>query len=94
MILVLWKQLIKKHGGELTKALNLSSLSKISDGYTPGQINKVIQTVTTKRRILQQAKRPLTAMEFVEPLAKSDPVFQEEEEALKVQYSSYMIFNC
>uniref|UniRef100_A0A3B4AG58 AAA+ ATPase domain-containing protein n=1 Tax=Periophthalmus magnuspinnatus TaxID=409849 RepID=A0A3B4AG58_9GOBI len=80
---ILWKQLIQKHGGKLTPALNLSSLSKISDGYTPGHIVKVIQTVITKRRILQQAKRPLTAVEFVEPLAKIDPVFQEEEEALK-----------
>ncbi|KAJ0032484.1 hypothetical protein NQD34_002565, partial [Periophthalmus magnuspinnatus] len=85
--IILWKQLIQKHGGKLTPALNLSSLSKISDGYTPGHIVKVIQTVITKRRILQQAKRPLTAVEFVEPLAKIDPVFQEEEEALKSWYA-------
>lgn len=84
--LVLWKQLIKKWGGEVTKALDLSSLAKISDGYTPGDMVRVIQSVVTKRRILQQAHRPLTAAEFVAPLAKIDPVFQEEEEALKVQY--------
>ncbi|KAJ0064981.1 hypothetical protein NL108_000949, partial [Boleophthalmus pectinirostris] len=81
--IILWKQLIQKHGGQLNPALNLSSLSKISDGYTPGHIVKVIQAVITKRRILQLTKRPLTAVEFVEPLAKLDPVFQEEEEALK-----------
>lgn len=46
---------------------------------------QVIQTVITKRRILQQARKPLTATEFVAPLAKIDPVFKEEEEALKVQ---------
>ncbi|KAK7889480.1 hypothetical protein WMY93_025040 [Mugilogobius chulae] len=84
---ILWKQLIEKHGGKLTKDLNLSSLSKISDGYTPGHIVKVIQTVITKRRILQMSKKPLTALEFVEPLAKFDPVFQEEEEALKSWYA-------
>lgn len=84
--LVLWKQLIKMQGGEVTKALDLSSLAKISDGYTPGHMVQVIQSVITKRRVLQQANRPLTAAEFVAPLAKIDPVFQEEEEALKVQW--------
>lgn len=89
---VLWKQLIKNQGGEITKALDLSSLAKISDGYTPGHIVQVIQSVITKRRILQQANRPLTAAEFVVPLAKIDPVFQEEEESLKVQWISHILF--
>ncbi|XP_040896572.1 dynein regulatory complex protein 11 [Toxotes jaculatrix] len=84
---ILWKQLIKKQGGEITNALDLSSLAKISDGYTPGHMVQVIQSVVTKRRILQQANRPLTAAEFVSPLAKIDPVFQEEEEALKNWYA-------
>lgn len=87
LLSVLWKQLIKRQGGEITKALDLSSLAKISDGYTPGHMVQVVQSVVTKRRILQQAKRPLTAAEFVAPLAKIDPVFQEEEEALKVQWT-------
>ncbi|XP_060889565.1 dynein regulatory complex protein 11 [Labrus mixtus] len=84
---ILLKQLIKKQGGVITKALDLSSLAKISDGYTPGHMVKVIQSVVTKHRILQQANRPLTAAEFVTPLAKIDPVFQEEEEALKNWYA-------
>uniref|UniRef100_A0A4W6FHI7 Zgc:153738 n=1 Tax=Lates calcarifer TaxID=8187 RepID=A0A4W6FHI7_LATCA len=84
---ILWKQLIKMQGGEVTKALDLSSLAKISDGYTPGHMVQVIQSVITKRRVLQQANRPLTAAEFVAPLAKIDPVFQEEEEALKNWYA-------
>ncbi|XP_036971789.1 dynein regulatory complex protein 11 isoform X2 [Acanthopagrus latus] len=84
---ILWKQLIKKQGGEVTRALDLSSLAKISDGYTPGHMVQVIQSTVTKRRILQQANRPLTAAEFVAPLAKIDPVFQEEEEALKNWYA-------
>uniref|UniRef100_I3IZZ0 Zgc:153738 n=1 Tax=Oreochromis niloticus TaxID=8128 RepID=I3IZZ0_ORENI len=84
---ILWKQLIRKHGGEVTEALDLSSLAKISDGYTPGHIVQVIQSVLTKHRIFQQAKRPLTAAEFIAPLAQIDPVFQEEEEALKSWYA-------
>ncbi|CAI5639460.1 unnamed protein product [Oreochromis niloticus] len=84
---ILWKQLIRKHGGEVTEALDLSSLAKISDGYTPGHIVQVIQSVLTKHRVFQQAKRPLTAAEFIAPLAQIDPVFQEEEEALKSWYA-------
>ncbi|XP_074491372.1 dynein regulatory complex protein 11 [Sebastes fasciatus] len=83
----LWKQLIRKQGGDVTRALDLSSLAKISDGYTPGHIVQVIQSILTKRRIIQQANKPLTAAEFVAPLAKIDPVFQEEEEALKNWYA-------
>lgn len=85
LLSVLWRKLIEKQGGEVTRALDLSSLAKISDGYTPGHMVQVIHRVVTKHRILQQANRPLTAAEFVAPLAKIDPVFQEEEESLKVQ---------
>nr|XP_057930400.1 dynein regulatory complex protein 11 isoform X1 [Doryrhamphus excisus]XP_057930401.1 dynein regulatory complex protein 11 isoform X1 [Doryrhamphus excisus] len=84
---VLWKQLIQKHGGKITTALDLSSLAKISDGYTPGHMIQAIQTVITKRRLLLQEKRPLSAIEFVAPLARFAPVFQAEEEALKKWYA-------
>lgn len=90
--LVLWKQLIQKQGGEVTKTLDLSSLAKLSDGYTPDHMVRVIQSVVTKRRISQQANKPLTAAEFVTPLAKIDPIFQEEEEAFKVQRHRVFIF--
>lgn len=90
LLSVLWNQLIQKAGGVITEALDLSSLAKISDGYTPGHIVKAIQSIVTKRRVLLQAKRPLTAVEFVPPLAKFDPVYQEEEEGLKVQFKKYL----
>ncbi|XP_008328814.1 dynein regulatory complex protein 11 [Cynoglossus semilaevis] len=84
---ILWKHLIQKHGGEVTTNLDLSSLAKISDGYTPGHMVQVIQRVVTKRRVLQQKNKPLIAAEFVSALAKFDPVFQEEEETLKNWYA-------
>ncbi|XP_013865764.1 IQ and AAA domain-containing protein 1 [Austrofundulus limnaeus] len=84
---VLWKKLIMKEGGEVTFALDLSSLAKNSDGYTPGHMVQAIRSVLTKKRILQQARKPLTAREFIPALAKLDPVFQEEEEALKSWYA-------
>lgn len=68
----------------MTSDLDLSSLAKISDGYTQGHMVQVVRSVLTERRIQQFPKRPLTASEFVSPLARVDPVFQEEEEALKV----------
>uniref|UniRef100_A0A3B3C2F2 IQ motif containing with AAA domain 1 like n=1 Tax=Oryzias melastigma TaxID=30732 RepID=A0A3B3C2F2_ORYME len=83
----MWKELINQKGGEITKALDLSALAKISDGYTPGHMIKAIQSVVTERRVRQQGRRPLTAAEFVAPLARIDPVFQEQEEALKNWYA-------
>ncbi|XP_073765644.1 uncharacterized protein isoform X3 [Danio rerio] len=84
---VMWKELIKKNGGEVTGDLDLSSLAKISDGYTQGHMVQVVRSILTERRIQQFPKRPLTASEFVSPLARIDPVFQEEEEALKNWYA-------
>ncbi|KAG5850704.1 dynein regulatory complex protein 11 [Anguilla rostrata] len=84
---VMWKQLIMKYGGTVTNMLDLSSLAKISDGYTQGHMVQVVQSVLTDRRIQQLSKRPLMASEFVKPLAKTDPVFQDEEEAFKNWYA-------
>ena len=52
-ILVLWPNLIKRHGGIVTDQLDVSSLSKVTDGYTPGHMVDVIKTVLTERRIKQ-----------------------------------------
>lgn len=38
----------------------------------------------------QLAKKPLTAMEFIGPLAKIDPIYKEEEEAFKVLAEKYL----
>ena len=50
---MLWPSLIKKHGGIVTDQLDVSSLSKVTDGYTPGHMVEVIKTVLTERRIKQ-----------------------------------------
>lgn len=83
--IVIWRQLIENSGVQVTNALDLSSLAKISDGYTQGHMVQVVRTILTERRLQQLAKRPLMAAEFITPLAKIDPVFQDEEEALKVK---------
>ncbi|GAB1285224.1 IQ motif-containing with AAA domain [Apodemus speciosus] len=84
---VLWKQIILRHGGELTNALNISCLSKVTDGFTQGQIVQVIKEVLTERRIRQQAHKPLTAIEFITMMTNMNPVYREEEENFKNWYA-------
>ena len=50
---VLWKTLITRYGGLATEALDVSSLAKITDGYTPGHMAQAIQQILTERRIQQ-----------------------------------------
>ena len=69
----------------MSPTLDISSLAKITDGYTPGQMNTACTRVLTERRINQLSKKPLQSVEFVTPLARLDPVYKEEEEAFKVR---------
>lgn len=82
---VLWKHMLEAKGVQVTQNLDISALVKVSDGYTPGQILKAIQSVLTKRRLMQLSKRPLVTSEFLGHLAKLEPVYREEEESLKVR---------
>ncbi|XP_019853334.1 PREDICTED: IQ and AAA domain-containing protein 1-like [Amphimedon queenslandica] len=43
----------------------MSSLAKVSDGYTPGHMITAITQVLTERRIQQLRKHPLTTAEFI-----------------------------
>ncbi|XP_052606416.1 dynein regulatory complex protein 11 isoform X1 [Peromyscus californicus insignis] len=83
---VLWKQIILRNGGVLTNALNISCLSKVTDGFTQGQIVKVVKDVLTDRRIRQQAYKPLTGVEFLTMMTSMNPVYKEEEECFKNWY--------
>lgn len=83
-ITVLWRRLILKNGGTLTNHLDVSSLSKVTDGYTPGHMVTAIQQILTERRIQALSKKPLTSVEFIAPLARIDPIYKEEEESFKV----------
>jgi len=76
--------MIARHGGQLTSALDISSLAKVSDGYTAGMIDGVCTAVLIERRINQLTKKPLASIEFIAPLARLDPIYKEEEEMFKV----------
>ncbi|KAL7065338.1 hypothetical protein AAHC03_04689 [Spirometra sp. Aus1] len=83
---LIWQVLIPKYQGEITDKLDLSSLAKISDGYTMGMMAKACQEVLTERRLALLEHKPLTTGEFILPLSRIDPVFQEEEDAYKSWY--------
>ena len=52
-LLVIWHNSIEKNNGRVSAQLDLSCLSKISDGYTPGHIITATQGVLNDRRITQ-----------------------------------------
>ncbi|KAM9483755.1 LOW QUALITY PROTEIN: dynein regulatory complex protein 11 [Clarias gariepinus] len=83
----LWKQLLRVRGVQLSPTLDLSSLAKVTDGYTQGHILQAVRSVLTSQRLSRQNKKPLTALEFIPPLARQDPIYKEEEEAFKSWYS-------
>ena len=79
---MLWRTLILRHGGTLTDAFDLQTISWIckTAGYTAGAIDAVVQKVLTQRRLQRMAIKPLSHAEFVPHLAKVDPVFKDEYE--------------
>ncbi|XP_072508300.1 IQ and AAA domain-containing protein 1-like [Notamacropus eugenii] len=83
---LLWKHLIERYGKSLLSQVDISGLTKVSDGYTPGDITLAVRSVMTEKRKIQLVKRPLTPYEFLEFLAKMDPVYEEEEVSLKDWY--------
>lgn len=81
---VTWQRLIQKHGGIVTTSLDVSALAKVSEGYSQGNMAHSVQAVLTERRLLQLPKKPLVANELLQMLARSDPIYPEEEMMLKV----------
>ncbi|KAL8164760.1 UNVERIFIED_CONTAM: hypothetical protein K2H54_004085 [Gekko kuhli] len=84
---VTWQRLIQKQGGTLAASLDLSALAKVSDGYTQGSMVQAVQAVLSERRLLQLPKRPLAAGEFLQMLARAEPIHPEEEEMLQDWYT-------
>ncbi|XP_032876303.1 dynein regulatory complex protein 11-like [Amblyraja radiata] len=80
---VIWRKLIEQHGGLVSDALDLSSLAKISDGYTPGHLAQAVRSVLTEQRLLQQAERPLAAHNFIHALSTIEPIYEQEDAAFK-----------
>ncbi|KAF3688250.1 IQ and AAA domain-containing protein 1 [Channa argus] len=82
----LWRDLLHTEGAEPGPSLDLSSLAKITDGFTAGHILTAVRSVLRPHRLKKLHLQPLTATEFVQSLSKMDPVYQEEEEAFKIWF--------
>ena len=50
---IIWRVLVQAYGGQITDSLDVSSLAKVTDGYTPGHIHAAISAVLTDRRVQQ-----------------------------------------
>ena len=50
---VIWRALVQNYGGQITDSLDISSLAKVTDGYTPGHIYTAVTAVLTDRRVQQ-----------------------------------------
>ncbi|XP_023330690.1 IQ and AAA domain-containing protein 1 isoform X2 [Eurytemora carolleeae] len=84
----LWKELILRSDGDILHSqFDLSTLAKISDGWTSGAISRSVTETLTEKRVLQQKFKELQAVEFIAALAKSEPVYREEEDAFVSWYS-------
>ncbi|KAK2857261.1 hypothetical protein Q5P01_005996 [Channa striata] len=82
----LWRDLLHAQGAEPGPSLDLSSLAKITDGFTPGHILTAVRSVLHPHRLKKLHLQPLTAAEFVQSLSRMDPVYREEEEAFKMWF--------
>ncbi|KAL1129138.1 hypothetical protein AAG570_013669 [Ranatra chinensis] len=71
----------------LSREFNTSSLARISDGFTIGNILASLKDVLTCKRVLQLRLHQLTQAEIVNALCKYDPVYKEQEEAFLLWYS-------
>ena len=72
----LWRELILKQKAVTTDILDVSSLAKVSDGYTPGHIVEVINQVLSERRKQQVGEDIWTAF-FIENSVSSKLFFLE-----------------
>ncbi|XP_059470997.1 dynein regulatory complex protein 11 isoform X2 [Neocloeon triangulifer] len=71
----------------VSRQFNTGVMAKLCDGYAMGTVVKVINEVMTCKRVLQLKTQPLTHAEFINCLAKYDPIFREEEECYSQWYA-------
>lgn len=75
---LIFKHLIEKQGVELTDAFKVGMFAHITEGVTPGSMNRCIKEVLTKRRKADINLRPLTVQDFVVPVSENYTCSVEE----------------
>uniref|UniRef100_T1J0G2 AAA+ ATPase domain-containing protein n=1 Tax=Strigamia maritima TaxID=126957 RepID=T1J0G2_STRMM len=83
---LLWSTFITNSMGYDLERVDISLLSKVSDGYTAGRIRNAIITVLTEYRKALNKSRPVETLEFINVFALLDPIYKEEEDAHKMWY--------
>ncbi|CAI9720153.1 regulatory complex 11-like [Octopus vulgaris] len=75
------------HGITLPAQFDLTSLAKVTDGFTPGDFVSALKSILTDHRKQSLNKRPLQAIELLTPLSAIDPVYKEQETVFKDWYA-------
>lgn len=76
---VLWQKFMKAHGVTIDPAkLNISTLARVSEGYSAGSIKQTVDRVLTARRVQQLKNRELKVQEFIGPLSRTAFCWTEE----------------
>jgi len=80
---VLWTRFMEaaaqKHGASLDPTkISISTLARVSDGYSAGSIKQTVDRVLTARRVQQIKNRPLKVQEFVGPLSRTAYCWPED----------------
>ncbi|CAK0838676.1 unnamed protein product, partial [Prorocentrum cordatum] len=69
---VLWQKFIEQKGVFVDPVkLNISTLARVSDGYSAGSIKQTVDRVLTARRVQQLKNRALKVQEFIGPLSRT-----------------------
>lgn len=74
----IFKKLCEKKDVKLTDAFKMTMFTHITEGVTPGSMEKALNTVVTKRRKADIDLRPLTVQDFVVPLSENYTCSAEE----------------
>ncbi|KAG2392820.1 hypothetical protein C9374_011545 [Naegleria lovaniensis] len=81
---VLWRTLLEKAiSRPLSEEFDLHTLAHISTNYTVASIKLIIESVINERRIAKLDTKPLQVDEFVVPLSKIDPIYQQDDLKMK-----------
>eukprot|EP00892_Ulva_mutabilis_P001805 jgi/Ulvmu1/11625/UM008_0029.1 len=79
--------LVARHGAQVDPDFDWPTLAQITEGYTSGQLDQVVASILTERRLARLAvpssANKLQMSEFINWLAKLAPVSQEAEDSLR-----------
>jgi SpoVK/Ycf46/Vps4 family AAA+-type ATPase len=80
----MWKEFITRKAPEYVSSINISLLTRMSEGVSTGTIEMICNRVLTTRRIRHVRTRPLSTLEFIELLLDLPPANPEEPKMFKV----------